>query len=458
MDSAAQMLTLAAFLLTLAILITVHEYGHYQVARWCGVKILCFSIGFGKPLYRRCFGPDQTEFIVAALPLGGYVKMLDEREAPVKDSADLTRAFNRQSVWKRIAIVAAGPMANLLLAILLYWVLLMSGMPGLRPLLGEVTANSSAAQAGMQTEDLIVRIGNTAVSTWQDVRWAILQESLQSHSLEVEVKNKQGQALIRQLDVSKIKPDEAEIDILDSLGLTLFRPVLPARIGEIVAGSAAERDGLQANDQIISVNGVNISHWEAFAALVQKNPGKILKVEIRRHGIVMHLNVTPDSMEKNGMKIGRVGAAYLMSPAETDRLMTEVKYAPASALWHASAQTWDTSIFSLKMLGGMLTGAVSWKSMGGPITIGSAAGKSASAGWKVFLGFLALISISLGVLNLLPVPVLDGGHLMYYVVEIFKGDPVSEAAMEIGQRIGFALLGLLMVSAFYNDINRLILG
>lgn len=452
------MLTLAAFLLTLAVLITVHEYGHYQVARWCGVKILCFSIGFGKPIYRRRFGRDQTEFIVAALPLGGYVKMLDEREAPVTDPADLGRAFNRQSVWKRITIVAAGPIANLLLAILLYWVLLMSGVPGLRPLLGEVSANTAVAQAGMQTEDLIVRIGNTAVNTWQDVRWAILQESLQAKSLEIEVKNKQGHALIHQLDVSKIKADDVETDILDSLGLALYRPVLPAQIGEILAGSAAERDGLQVNDKIISVNGEGITNWEAFASMVQKNPEKTLKVEIQRNGTAMHFNVTPDAIDKNGAKVGRVGAAYLMNQAETNRLMTEIKYAPLPALSRATRQTWDTSIFSLKMLGGMLTGSVSWKSMGGPITIGSAAGKSASAGWKVFLGFLALISISLGVLNLLPVPVLDGGHLMYYVVEIFKGSPVSDAVMEVGQRVGIALLGLLMVSAFYNDINRLILG
>lgn len=452
------MLTLAAFLVTLALLITVHEYGHYQVARWCGVKILCFSIGFGKPIFSKRMGSDQTEFVIAALPLGGYVKMLDEREAPVNNPQDLPRAFNRQSVWKRIAIVVAGPLANLLLAIFLYWILLMSGMPGLRPILGEVPANTAAAYSGMQAEDTIVRVGNSEVKTWQDVRWALLRESLQSKILEIEVKSSRGEGRLYQLDVSGIKTDEAETDFLDKLGLTLYQPRLPARVGEIIAGSAAERSGLRMGDEIKSVNETVVTDWDAFAKLIQKNAGKNLSLKLQRNGVNVSLNIIPDTVNTGTETIGRIGAAYVMSKHETERLMTEVKYPVFSALSHAGKQTWDTSVFSLKMLGGMLTGAVSWKSMGGPITIGSAAGKSAMAGWKVFFSFLALISISLGVLNLLPVPVLDGGHLMYYVIEIFKGSPVSEQAMEMGQRVGIALLVLLMASAFYNDINRLIQG
>jgi regulator of sigma E protease len=229
-------------------------------------------------------------------------------------------------------------------------------------------------------------------------------------------------------------------------------------VGEIMANSAAERGGLRVGDKVLAVNGVTIPDWDTFASLMKKNPGKNLEVKIQRNGSVAVLSITPDVIEQGSSKLGRIGAAYLMSKAEIDRLMTEVKYAPFPALGHAGKQTWGTSVFSLRMLGSMLTGAVSWRSMGGPITIGSAAGKSATAGWKVFLGFLALISISLGVLNLLPVPVLDGGHLMYYVIEIFKGSPLSEHVMEIGQRVGIALLGLLMASAFYNDINRLISG
>lgn len=449
------MLTVLAFIVTLGVLITIHEYGHFQVARWAGVKVLRFSIGFGKPLFSRRLGKDQTEFVLAAIPLGGYVKMLDEREGTVP-LEEQPRAFNRQNVWKRIAIVSAGPVANLLLAILLYWVLFIVGTPGLRPVIGDVPAGSPAAQASMKAEELIVKVGDTPVKTWQDVRWMLLQQSLKSRTVQIEARSNSEESHLHLLDLSNVKTDDA--DILHQLGLTAFRPAWPARVGEILPDSAAARAGLQVNDEVIAFNGISVSRWEDFTDLVRQNPGKPITLKVLREQNTTSLRVTPDTIDEDGKQIGRVGAGYVMTKEESARYLVDVTYPPLEGLLKAAKQTWDTSIFSLKMLGGMITGKVSWKAISGPVTIGSVAGKSADAGWKVFIGFLAIVSISLGVLNLLPIPVLDGGHLLYYTIEIFKGSPVSDATMETGQRIGLALLGLLMACALYNDFNRFITG
>lgn len=451
------MVTLFAFLLTLGLLITIHEYGHYLVARLCGVKVLQFSIGFGRALVKRKFGRDGTEFILAVFPLGGYVRMLDEREAPVAPE-ELARAFNRQPVWKRMAIVVAGPLANLLLAIALYWVLFMSGVTGLKPVLGDVAEGSAAARASMKAGELVRKIDDMPVASWQDVRWLILQQSMKSSRVEIEAANGDNETHLHQLDLSDIAHDAPERDILEQLGLSPYQPAMPARVGEVVDGGAAQRGGLKVGDKIISVNDEPITEWEAFVGVVRENPDRVLRVRVGREGRDETLQLTPDSVQESGRKIGRIGAAYRMEQYELDRLLVEIRYAPLPALSHAIGKTWDTSVFSLKMLGNMLTGAISWKGVSGPVTIASYAGQSAQIGWKAFLTFLALVSISLGVLNLLPIPVLDGGHLMYYMVEILKGSPVSERAMEVGQKIGLALLGLLMACALYNDINRIITG
>lgn len=451
------MTTLLAFLVTIGVLVVVHEYGHYLVARLCGVKVLRFAIGFGHPLYTRVFGQDRTEFVIAAFPLGGYVKMLDEREEPVPE-AELPRAYNRQSVWRRSAIVAAGPIANLLLAIVLYWVLFMSGVPGMKPQLGHVPEKSAAAQASIKADELITRINGIPVKTWQDVRWALLQQSLKSSVAEVEAVSGRDETHLHRLDLSVLARNGFDGDVLDQLGLSPAVPVMSARVGEVLDGGAAKRDGLQVDDLINTVNNSPVSGWEDFVQQVRANAGKTLTLEVLRGKDIVKIRLTPDIVQEGGQSVGRIGAAYRMRDDELKKYMIEVQYSPLSAMTHAIGKTWDTSVLSLKMLGSMVVGTVSWKGVSGPMTIASVAGQSAHVGWKAFVSFLAMVSISLGVLNLLPVPVLDGGHLMYHIVEIFKGSPVSDRAMEIGQRAGLALLGMLMTIAIYNDINRIITG
>jgi regulator of sigma E protease len=450
------MITLIAFVVTLGILITIHEYGHFQVARWCGVKVLRFSLGFGTPLLTKHMGKDNTEFVLAAFPLGGYVKMLDEREAPVAQD-ELHRAFNRQAVWKRMLIVLAGPVANLLLAILLYWVLFMHGVMGIKPLLGDVPLQTPAAVAQMKSGELITGIAGEPVTSWQDVRWILMRQALENSPVTIDGRLNDV-SMHHKLNLSVLDKDDFEGDFLPKLGLMPYRPSMPPVVGEVIAGSAAEKAGLLPGDNIRDIDGVAIHAWDQVVDTIRLHPKKPLKVSIARDGKSVELQVIPDPVRENGKEIGRIGAAYKANQSEQDKVMTTVSYSPWVAAGKAITKTWETSIFSLQMLGGMLTGDVSWRGMSGPVTIASYAGQSAQIGWKAFLGFLALVSISLGVLNLLPIPVLDGGHLLYYIVEVFKGSPVSERVMEIGQRIGLALLGLLMACAFYNDINRLITG
>ena len=457
------MMTLLAFIITIGLLVTIHEYGHFQVARWCNVKVLRFSIGFGKPLWQKTFGKDNTEFVLAAIPLGGFVKMLDEREQqteenPVPQSeADLKRAFNRQSVWKRIAIVLAGPVANLLLAIILYWGLFMLGVTGMRPIIGVVEDNGLAAQASLKSGEVIQKIAGKPVSTWQEARWLILEESLENKTVEIEAINNNNELLQHTLSFEGINND-AEIDILKKIGLDVFKPNIPAVIGEILPNSAAEKAGFMPDDKILQIDNVVTEDWERVVNIIKLSPNKKLQFEIKRGQEIVRIDATPEAIKENNQTIGRMGAGVKLDKHELDNLLITLNYSPLISLQKALAKTWDTSIFSMKMLGKMLTGQVSLKGISGPVTIATFAGESANLGLKTFLGFLALVSISIGVLNLLPIPVLDGGHLMYYMVEILKGSPVSEQAMLAGQKIGFVLLGLLMTIALFNDFNRLIAG
>jgi len=458
-------ITPLSFIFTLGLLVTIHEYGHFQVAKWCGVKVLKFSIGFGKPLWRRKFGLDQTEFVLAAIPLGGYVKMLDEREIQAGVDADsqfsekdLSRAFNRQSVYKRIAIVLAGPAANLLLAITLYFFLFTLGVDGMKPILGKVVNNSPAAIANMHSGETISKINGKSVATWQDAGWLLLNASIISDTVEIETIDSQHLAQHHQLNISQINLDNSKVDVLDQLGLTPFQGIFPPLIGLVVKGSRAELAGLKVNDLVISVNDHSVVKWEDFVDEIRRHPDLAVGVNVKRDHKDILVKVTPESANEGGKVIGRIGVGLNLAKEDLDQILITQHYSVLRSLIKAIERTWDTSIFSLKMLGNMITGHISWKSMSGPVAIAHYAGESAHIGLKAFVGFLALISISIGVINLLPLPVLDGGHFMYYVIEIMSGKPVSEAVMIIGQKVGLTLLGLMMILALYNDINRLITG
>jgi len=444
--------TLVAFIVALGVLIIIHELGHYLVARWCGVKVLRFSVGFGQPLITRRLGRDRTEWTVSALPLGGYVKMLDEREGEVP-AAERHRAFNRQSVYRRFAIVSAGPIANFLLAIFVYWLLFMVGVPGIKPVIGHAPEGTPAAQAGFQAGETLVRIGEDTVQTWQDVRWTLLEHAVDRGSVAVETRDQREHVAFRSLDLSSLSAADLDGDFLIKVGL---RRLVPVVIGSVQDGSPAARAGLQAGDRIEAVGGQAVYNWDDLVLAVAPLGGKKVVLDVRRGGSALSVEVVPQSVEGGGRIIGRIGIQPDAQLLEAHR--TTVRYGPIEAIGQGILRTWEVSTLSLRMLGKMIVGEVSVKNLSGPITIADYAGQSAQLGWLAYVSFIALISISLGVLNLLPVPLLDGGHLMYYLVEMVKGRPVSDRAMEIGQRIGMALLFTLMAFAIYNDINRLVGG
>ena len=462
------MLTFIAFIFTIGVIVTIHEYGHFQVARWCGVKVIRFSIGFGKPLWRKTFGKDQMGFVLAALPLGGYVKMLDERELKAErdrgvacdgdyTESDLARAFNRQSVYKRIAIVLAGPVANLVLAVMIYWLLFMQGVTGMRPIVGHVEPNSIAAQANLITGEVIQSLDGKAVDTWSEVNWILLESALAHQVVEVKAVNTTNEIHLHQLDFSNFQ-GAVEADIVNEIGILVYRPEVLPILDQILPRSAAETAGLLAEDRILSIDHLPTNQWQDVVNIVQASPEKHLTFKISRGQEVLLKSVTPQAFKEGNVTVGKIGAAVKVDAEQLDELLIKQYYSNTDSLGMAIAKTWKTATFSLKMMWYMVTGKASWKGISGPVTIASFAGESAGLGWKPFLGFIALVSISIGILNLLPIPVLDGGHLMYYIAEIIKGSAVSEQAMMFGQRVGFALLGLLMVLAIFNDINRIATG
>jgi regulator of sigma E protease len=449
--------TLVAFIVALGILIVVHEYGHYLVARLCGVKVLRFSVGFGRALFTKRIGLDKTEWVIAAIPFGGYVKMLDEREGPV-EPAELGRAFNRQSVWKRFLIVVAGPTFNFLFAILVYAGLFMYGLPEARPVIAEPPPGTIAAAAGLHAGATVRAIDGDPITTWQDVRWRVLQVALQHGTVRLETQDERGQVATAALDLRDFSSDDVESDVLERLGLRLYRPSLEPVIGMLVAGGPAERAGLKEGDRVVRADGQPVGSWEAVVSAVRARPGAPLRLAIERGDTSMDIEVVPDAVAAGEARIGRIGAAPRVPPSHAERMTIRVQHGPLTSLGKAVAKTFDIAVFSLKMLGKMVVGEVSWRHLSGPVTIADFAGQSAQMGWISYLTFLALISISLGVLNLLPIPLLDGGHLMYYAIELVKGKPVSERVMELGQRVGLALLLVMMAFAFYNDLNRLLSG
>lgn len=446
---------LVPFALALGLLILVHELGHYLVARWCGVKVLRFSIGFGKPLIVKRAGRDETEWALAAFPLGGYVKMLDEREEAV-DPAEAHRAFNRQKLWRRAAIVLAGPLFNLLFAILLYWGILVTGDTGSRALIGTVTTGSIAAEAGLEAGDELLRVGDRPTPTWEAAVFALMAEALDGRDLPVRIRDTEGDERTYVLDGQALAALPEDPAILANLGLAPARPLLPPVLGEVIPGEAAAAAGLQTGDLILDTNDKPVTSWDAWVAQIRDHPGQTLRVRIARGDQELELVMTPRPAPGPTGDIGRVGAGVEVPEELLAQYRAVVRLGPVDALGAAVAKTADMSWLMLKVMGRMLTGQASIENLSGPISIAESAGRSASHGWNYFIKFLAVVSISLGVLNLLPIPVLDGGHLLFFLVEAIKGGPLSEQVQMQGQRIGVALLAALMSLALFVDIQRLL--
>ena len=447
---------LGAFIVALGILITFHELGHFLVARRCDVKVLQFAVGFGRPLWRRKFGSDNTEFVIGAFPLGGYVRMLDEREGLVPE-AERVRAFNNKTLGQRVAIVAAGPAFNFIFAILAYWVIYVVGVSGLKPVIGSLQQGSPAAQAGLQVDDELTAINGRATPTWNAALELLVAGVVDGRATALMVTDAQGYERQLELDLAAISIDSmAEGNLLDLLGVEPARPTLPATLGEVTRGGAAWQAGLEPGDRIMAVDGVPVRDWQHWVALVRAAPETPLSVSLSRDGAPRELSVTPAArVTAEGATIGFIGASLARGHDVQQALFANEAYAPHTALVKAAGKTLDLTAMTLQILGRMITGQASLKNLSGPVSIAQYAGRTAQLGLVAFLSFLALISISLAVLNLLPVPLLDGGHLFYYFIEFVRGSPVSVAAQLVGQRIGLALLFSLMALAIFNDLLRL---
>ena len=442
---------LLAFLVVLGVLITFHELGHYWVARLAGVKVLRFSIGFGRVLWSRRFGRDRTEWALSAVPLGGYVKMADEREGDVAPE-DRPRAFNRQSVGRRIAIVAAGPIANLVLAVLLLAATFVAGVPGQRALLATPAPETAAALAGVREGDLVIAVDGASVKSWQDLRWRLLRLSGRPDA-SLTVERPDGSAATRLLSLESLGGADWEGNFMPALGLVadLGAPI----IDQVIEGKPADRAGLRAGDRIVAIDGAAVHSPADAASRTNAKPAAPVTFRVARDGGEFDATLTTDAIEQGGRRVGVAGVRLKVDPAAAARLAVTVRYGIVEALGQGAQRTWELSVFTLKMLGRVLIGEASLKNISGPLTMADFAGQSAHAGALAFIGYLALISISLGVLNLLPVPLLDGGHLLYYFAELLKGSPVSDRAFEVGQRIGMAVLAVLMALALFNDLTRL---
>lgn len=459
------MMTLVAFIIAIGVLVTIHEFGHYWAARACGVRVLRFSIGFGKPIFRYQRTAEATEWLVCLLPLGGYVKMLDSREKAdtvevpslAVPAVDWAQAFDRKSVWAKMWIVFAGPLANLLLAFVCYWGLLAHGEIGVKPYIGQIEPHSLAAQAKLRKGDMLIALNGQPVVTWQDAQWQLLESWIAHEPVIVVTRTVQGDVHKHLLKMADL-PGEAGGDVLAAVGVSMLMPVIPAVIGEVIPASVAEKSGLQKGDLILAVNRKPVQDWQQFVKWVRANPAKPLQIQYQRDGQDFQIKVLPESITEGGQRVGRLGAGVNMAAVDLAPYKVERHYSLAEAAGRALHKVKDTIEFTLTMLGKMLVGQASLKAISGPVSIADAAGETASLGIKPYIGFIALLSISIGVMNLLPIPVLDGGHLLYHMAELIRGKPLPDRVLEIGQRLGLGILGALMLIAFLNDINRYLVG
>lgn len=460
--------SIAAMLVTLGILVTIHEYGHFSIARWCGVKVERFSVGFGKPLLRWRGKPlpgeteeEATEYVIGALPLGGYVKMLGEQDEVSPEQR--ARAFNHKPLTRRAAIVAAGPIANFLLAIVVYWLMFMTGVSGIAPVIGRVEAESPAAVAGLRTGDEILAVDGDTTSTWQAVQEQLLDRLGESGNLDLQVSSPNGAPRTHTIVLDRWLAGSAEPNLLGALGLTPFTQVLPARLGDVLPDGRAQAAGLQAGDLIVSAEGVDIRDWSHWLDVVQASPEQEIQVVVLRDGATVALRLTPavrmndagqPELNAAGRTQGYIGAQVSV-PTLPEEMIRNVSYSPFAALPQAVAETWEKTLFILETIPKMITGLISASNISGPITIAQVAGETASYGIEYYLDFLAKLSISLGVLNLLPIPVLDGGHLFYYAIEGIIRRPIPRRIQEWGMQFGVLLVAGIMFLALYNDVNRL---
>ncbi|MEJ2791822.1 RIP metalloprotease RseP [Iodobacter sp. LRB] len=446
--------SLLAFIVAIGLLVSIHEYGHYYVAKRCGVKVLVFSIGFGKPLWQWRRG--ETLWQIGAIPLGGYVSMLDEREGEPIAAADLPRAFNRRPPLAKMAIVAAGPLANFLLAILLYWGLSLSGVEALRPVVSFISAGSAAEKAGLRQGDEVLSVSGMPVSSWDELQFGLLEQSGGSVTVPLQLRSNTGSERSVMLDLSHLTRDEIDQQLLSRLGMS---PVpLSLRVAQLAPQSAAAKAGIKAGDQLVMINGAPLHGWRDVQAAVASSAAQPLLISWKHNGQVIERTVIPDTVVENGQKTGKLGLAPEVDATAWQKQRFTRDFGPVEGLQYALNKTWQGSRLTLVMFWKMLTGQVSVKQVSGPITIATFAGESARMGLNAFLEYLCVISISLGVLNLLPLPVLDGGHLMYHTVEFLTGRRLPLEAEAFGQRIGIVLLLGLMSLALYNDIHRLFLG
>jgi regulator of sigma E protease len=451
--------SVAAFIVAIGVLVTVHEFGHYWVARRLGFKVLRFSVGFGKPLVTRVSrDPDAVEYVLAAVPLGGYVRLLDERDGPVPPQ-DLHRAFNRKPPAARIAVLLAGPAANLLFAIAAYWVLLMQGIPGLKPVIGEVEPGSIAAIAELRERDEIAAVGGKETPTRQAAVLALLEGIVEEGAVPLEVRGEAGglRRLVLRVPENERRALTEPGTLLSGLGFSFWYPPQPVVVAELTPGLPAERAGLAAGDRVVALEGEPVEEYLVFVERIRSRPGLSTRLTVERGAERFDVQVVPERAEEDGRTIGRIGlAAELPDGGDFPEAMRTVeRYGPFAAVAAAVRETWDKSALTVRFLWRMVTGDVSTKNISGPINIAQYAGLTATEGFTYYLGFLALVSISLAILNLLPVPVLDGGQVVFQLAEMAKGAPLSTEAQLLGQKVGIAMLVALMGFAFYNDLSRL---